>query len=96
MGALQHRGHSWCPAHGALWQAAWVFWQETRQHKEILGDDDDATNPLHTPTGPKLGPVSSCVAKATQVVRHLPRADVALPMPFWAITAIRSPHKTFF
>jgi hypothetical protein len=25
--------------------------------------------------------VSSCVAKATEGVRHLPRADVALPMP---------------
>jgi hypothetical protein len=26
--------------------------------------------------------VSSCVAKATEVVRRLPRAGVALPMPF--------------
>jgi hypothetical protein len=26
--------------------------------------------------------VSSCVTKATAVVRRLPRADVALPMPF--------------
>jgi hypothetical protein len=26
--------------------------------------------------------VSSCVTKATEVVRRLPRADVALPMPF--------------
>ena len=26
--------------------------------------------------------MSSCVTKATEVVRRLPRADVALPMPF--------------
>jgi hypothetical protein len=39
------------------------------------------------------GPVSSCVAKATEVVRRLPWADVALPKPFWAITAIRSKTK---
>jgi hypothetical protein len=47
--------HSWCPAHGALRQAAWVFWQETRQHKEVLGEDEDAPGPLPTPTGPTLG-----------------------------------------
>jgi hypothetical protein len=35
-----------------------VFWQETRQHKEVLGEDDDATNPLPTPTGLALGPSS--------------------------------------
>jgi hypothetical protein len=39
---------------------------------------------------------TSCrAAKATEVlVRHLLRADLALPMPFWAITAIRSKKKT--
>jgi hypothetical protein len=31
----------------------------------------------------QLMPVSSCVGKATDVVRYLPRADVALPMPTW-------------
>jgi hypothetical protein len=89
--------HPWCPAHGALRQAAWIFWQEARQHKEVLGEDEDAPGPLPTPTGPTLGawpefaaraagsscgPVSSCVAKATEVVRRLPRAGVALLMPF--------------
>jgi hypothetical protein len=51
-------------------------------------------------------PVRSCVAKATEVVRRgeggvprwcgacrLPRADAALPVPFWAITAIRTPPQ---
>jgi hypothetical protein len=36
------------------------------------------------------GAASSCVAKATGVVRRLPRAE---PMPFWAITAIRSKQE---
>jgi hypothetical protein len=66
----------WCPAHGALRRAAWEFWQGTRQHKEVLGETDDA-------------------AKATDVVRYLPRADVALPMPIWAITALRSKKKCY-
>ena len=37
--------------------------------------------------------MSSCVDKATDVVRYLPRADVALPMPIRAITALRSNKK---
>jgi hypothetical protein len=40
--------HPWCPAHGALRQAARAFWQETRQHKAVLGEDDDA-QPVHSP-----------------------------------------------
>ena len=37
--------------------------------------------------------MSSCVDKATEVVRYLPRAGVALPMPTWEITALRSKKK---
>jgi hypothetical protein len=88
--------HPWCPAHGTLRQAAWVFWQETRQHKEVLGKDEDApTRTAPHPHGPDAwpefaaraagngcGPVSSCVTKATEVVQRLPWAGVALPMPF--------------
>jgi hypothetical protein len=47
---------SWCaaPAYGALRlaaMAAWVFWQDTRQHKEGLGGAEDEATPLPNPTG---------------------------------------------
>jgi hypothetical protein len=48
----------WCPAHGALWRAAWEFWQGTRQHKEVLGETDDAATPLPNSPGQALGPSS--------------------------------------
>jgi hypothetical protein len=59
--------HTWCPAHGALRQAAWVFWRETRQHKEVLGEDEGAPGPLPTPTGPTLGPSLQHAQLATAV-----------------------------
>jgi hypothetical protein len=59
--------HTWCPAHGALRQAAWVFWKETRQHKEVLGEDDGAPGPLPTPTGPTFGPSPQHAQLATAV-----------------------------
>jgi hypothetical protein len=70
----------------------------------VLGETDETATPLPNPTGQTLGPssqharlatavcgpVSSCVDKATDVVRYLPRAGVALPMPMWAIEALSS------
>jgi hypothetical protein len=37
--------------------------------------------------------VSSCVTKATEVVRRLPRAGVALPMPFLGDHGNKQPKK---
>ena len=48
----------WCPAHVALRRAAWEFWQDTRQHKEVLGETDVPATPLPNPTGQTLGPSS--------------------------------------
>jgi hypothetical protein len=78
--------------HGALRLAAWGFWQETRQHKEVLGEDDGATPPppprarhlfAARGAGSSCGPVSPCAAEATEEV------------PCWGKKVlVFYPHKT--
>jgi hypothetical protein len=51
----------------ALRRAAWEFWQDTRQHKEVLGETDVSTTPLPNPTSQTLGASSQHAQLAAAV-----------------------------
>jgi hypothetical protein len=52
----------------ALRRAAWEFWQDTRQHTEVLGETDVPATPLPNPTGQTLGPRSQQHAQLAAAV----------------------------